>query len=1168
MLKSFYTALPLVLLFALAATLPAKGQGFYTDFGKNRVQYNDFVWNYYSSEHFTTYFYQGGKDLGIFALTTAEQSLAEIEQKLEFKSSTRIEIMMYHNLSDLKQTNIGMYVEQNNTGGITKIIDNKLFVYFDGNHQHLARDIREGIARILLQKMTFGGNLQEILQNAVLLHLPEWFTSGLVAYIGEEWSEELDNKLRQSIAAGQMTNFNRKIGAEATFAGHALWHYIARMHGESAIPNLLYMTRINRNLESGFWFVLGNSFETVLNEFNAYYTGLYAAETADSKQPADSSRLYQSRAIKTTKPITYEQLKISPNGKFIAYTTQELGLQKVHLLEIATGNKRTILRNGFKSYEFSFVDNYPLLAWDAQSQKLGVIYEKRDQVRLLVYDPEKLTREEGEIVKFQQIADFCFTDDPRKIIVSAANNGNIDLYSYYIPLAQVTQLTQDFYDDLNPRYVKLRDREGIVFASNRTDDTLRTEKIDSIMPLQNFDIYFYNLAPTGAPLVQLTNTPLVNESTPLPYDSTYVAYISPESGINNLYLAEFDSIFIRTEQKVFFNDSTVINPTYDLSTYYKQGIVDTVITRQLYKTIGKSFPISNYASSLLRADIAVAPHQAALLFKQNSKYNVYTAPLANNPKQNIPNLRTTSYRQRVNNQAANNATTPISMTNPLPETPVPATSPEPILPTPTPPPTNAPIDIDNYFFQSEFDYAPADTLPKNAANSGNTPETDPSMVAADMAGAVKNPYYRRTKTRVYAPQFNIDQIVSQIDNTIIFNQYQNFNLEGGGVFSPPDLNGLIKVGISDLLEDYRIIGGFRLPLDLSGSEYFLEYQANKKRLDKKLLLYRRANVNNYSVALPQIGDYPVEVRNITNYVQTSLSYPFDINTALRWHIGYRGDKAIFLSTDSLSMQFPTLQENWLYSKLEYVFDNTIETGLNLRNGLRYKVYLEAFKPFDAQISDRNLDFNIKNTGFLGTIGADVRYYQKVHKQIIWANRFAAAHSYGSRKVVYFLGGVENWLQYDVEKRFDTTTPIDPNGNYSFQALATNMRGFRQNVRNGNSYAVFNSELRIPVFSYMSNKILRSEFLRSFQLLAFVDMGTAWKGLSPFNDDNQYAIVTVGNPPVTATVRYFRSPMVIGYGLGARAKLLGYFFRCDTAWGWDSGATTPKPMWQLSLGTDF
>ncbi|MDP4588688.1 MAG: hypothetical protein NWS86_10970, partial [Flavobacteriales bacterium] len=58
---------------------------------------------------------------------------------------------------------------------------------------------------------------------------------------------------------GAFENFNRLEGDEAAYAGYALWKYVADVYGENVLPNILYMTKISRNIESGFLFVLGTS---------------------------------------------------------------------------------------------------------------------------------------------------------------------------------------------------------------------------------------------------------------------------------------------------------------------------------------------------------------------------------------------------------------------------------------------------------------------------------------------------------------------------------------------------------------------------------------------------------------------------------------------------------------------------------------------------------------------------------------------------------------------------------------------------------------------------------------------------------------------------------------------------------------------------------------------
>jgi hypothetical protein len=49
---------------------------------------------------------------------------------------------------------------------------------------------------------------------------------------------------------------------------------------------------------------------------------------------------------------------------------------------------------------------------------------------------------------------------------------------------------------------------------------------------------------------------------------------------------------------------------------------------------------------------------------------------------------------------------------------------------------------------------------------------------------------------------------------------------------------MIRVGTSDLMEDWKFAGGFRLSTDLKNNEYIMSAQYLKKRLDYGVTYYR------------------------------------------------------------------------------------------------------------------------------------------------------------------------------------------------------------------------------------------------------------------------------------------------------------------------------------------
>ncbi|MEL6944708.1 MAG: hypothetical protein AAFO82_18790, partial [Bacteroidota bacterium] len=250
------------------------------EFGKNRIQYHqDFEeWSQYESDNFTTYWYGEGRYIGEAAVLLAEYDFKSIEEILEHKMNTKIEIIVYSDLSDLKQSNIGIADAFENTDGLTRVEDNKIFVYFNGDHNHLRKQIRQGIAGVYLRSMSIGSNLQEMVQNAVMLHLPLWFEQGLISYIGEEWSTTIDNKLRNIFASEEYKDFDQFAEDNPILAGHSFWYYLDLKFGKATVTNVLYLVRINRDLDNGFTYVLGTTLEKVKEDWKAYFEAQFQQE--------------------------------------------------------------------------------------------------------------------------------------------------------------------------------------------------------------------------------------------------------------------------------------------------------------------------------------------------------------------------------------------------------------------------------------------------------------------------------------------------------------------------------------------------------------------------------------------------------------------------------------------------------------------------------------------------------------------------------------------------------------------------------------------------------------------------------------------------------------------------------------------------------------------------
>ena len=1100
-----YKKSPLLILLLCLFAFQSKAQ-FYTgsqmDFGKNRVKYENFFWTYYIYDRYDVYFYEEGKDLANYVSRSAKKQMENVERLFDYSFDGRVQFICYNKQSDFKQSNIGLNTEeQYNTGGVTRIAGSKIILYYEGDHAKLDAQIRAGLAAVLIDQMMYGGNMREMLKNNTLLNLPEWYTKGLIDYVSTDWNSDIDNRVKDGVLTGKYKNINRLEGNDAVYAGHALWKHIADNYGEAVISNLLYMTKVSRNIDNSAMFVLGISIKNLWADCFETYKKKYAESDATKVMPAQVPLL---KPKKNKASRVYSNMKVSPDGNYVLYTTNEMGQYKIFLYDVQKNKAKRIVKSGAKINRINDY-SYPILAWHP-SGKIFTYMEERKGIQVMTtYDMETKEKTKRNIFGFEKILDYSYNNDGKRFVMSAVQKGQTDIFIFTAASNGYDQITKDLYDDLNPRFV--HNSKEIVFSSNRPTDTLHFDtKRRSDDGMAHKDLFVFNNVTKSNVLKRVTNTPGIDEMYPADYDSTHISYLSDLNGIRNRYVAAFDSA------------------------------IAYVDTSAHYKTVVSSFPITNYSRSILQQDVNVKANKFTEIIFENGKYKMYVQPIPDAASLKPVDLKNTSYRDykdRIEKKEQVEADAKNKIINAAPT----VEDVKEVVNVTEKKDTNE-IDINNYTFSNE---QPKPTTKLKEPKPTITPVTPDTLADAPL----KDPEFVLGKQRNYNTNYSVDYVVSQLDNSFLNGSYQKFTGGGSPVYLNAGINAFFKIGMSDLFEDYRITGGMRFSGDFNSNEFFLSYENRMRNLDRQVVVHRQALLNVSG------GSSLAKVH--THDIRYILKYPFNEVASLRGSVMYRNDRTLFMSTDINNLKKPNEYENWGSLKLEYVFDNTIKRGLNLYNGLRGKLFGEYYR----QIDKAETDFFV--------IGTDWRYYQKIHRDFIWANRIAASTSFGKQKLVYYMGGVDNWFG----AKFDNSTNIATDQNYAYQTLATNMRGFYQNVRNGNSFAVLNSELRFPIFKYLYKRPIRSDFIQNFQIIAFGDLGTAWTGPDPYSDKNSLNTEVIGNAqsPLVITLNTQHNPIVGGYGWGIRSRIFGYFIRLDRAWGVQDGVVM-KPIWHLSLSLDF
>lgn len=1149
-------------------------------FGKNRVQYHrqQQEWQYYESPHFITYWYGDARNIAVTALQMAEYDYDEVQQLLEYQISERIEILVFSDLTDLKQSNIGVDELFLLKKGETKVSGNKVFVFYDGDHTHLRRSVREGMAGIIINSMLFGGNIQEIVQNSVLLNLPVWYTEGLKSYCGEAWSVERDDELRNLLAHGKYNKFSKLAKNEPILAGHAFWHYIALHFGTGSISNLLYLTRINRGLDAGFRYVMGNGYDRTTEIIFEYYQKRYKEDAKSTKSATSTIK------IPNKKKLPLYQPKISPDGQRIAWVQNDIGRWKVWVKNIKTGKRQLMLKGGSRNALQATDYAYPLLSWSMDNKTLAVLYEARDVPKLALIDSDTKKKETKPIApEFQRVHSIDFIN-PVDLVFSATARGYTDLYIYHTINRQTERLTQDFWDDLDASFVRMDDTRYIIFASNRVLDTLAQERIDTILPLGKTDIFLYNLDTRSPELIRLTNTIYDSERQPVAIDSAHFAWISDKNGIRNRSFAYLEN-FIAYNTATFFLKSgaevksldtqkpaewpfeKVLSFLAPIDTVRKNIDtlqIDSIHFDPVFKKRAVHWIASNYNQSIQEID-AVASQSPKMLqtflkgretifvlnkidsiaeISEGTVYTLYKRLFLKDAGQILPNV---SDITRIDPQDVQNSVKKDTI------------PPGWLFQVPEHLKQNSPV-INNSSSKDDETVVVEYPIQKESDLVWNTKilNKKTKYIRSQKVGVLR---FNPSRIIAYRLKFRTDFISTNMDNSLLFDGLDSYAGTPSAFRTPPP-GILFKANFKELLENYVIEAGARLPTTFNGSEYYMFLDDKKRRIDRRFALYRRTTVRSVDESQPGGPSRPYQARNNTVLGQYELKYPFDPFFSIRATGTLRQDKLLTLTSDQATLETPDYAEQRAALRLSAVYDNTVDIDVNLKTGSRARFYVEVVKRF-AFNTQPNLSLKF-NEGIMTVLNLDARHYRKLDRHSVLALRMSAATTFGSERILYYLGGVDNWIV----PRFNNGIPVPQNENFAYETSAAHLRGFQQNIRNGSSFALINSELRIPIFKYFSQKPVLGPFWRNFQLVGFFDAGTAWSGSSPYNGDNPINILTLQNPPtVYLQVKYFRDPVVAGYGAGVRMQLFGLFLRADYAYGIET-RKVQSPIFHIALGADF
>lgn len=397
-------------------------------------------------------------------------------------------------------------------------------------------------------------------------------------------------------------------------------------------------------------------------------------------------------------------------------------------------------------------------------------------------------------------------------------------------------------------------------------------------------------------------------------------------------------------------------------------------------------------------------------------------------------------------------------------------------------------------------------------------------------------------------RYNSDSVYSNNMNFKV-KDYQKpdgtFNIKNYKVKFSPDLvygnvnyssfygvQGVAQIALSDMLGDHRVYILTSMVIDLKNSDYALAYYYLPKRIDYGFMVYHTARFLLYD------RGYGNELYRFRNWGgNINASYPFSKFKRVD------GSLAIMnISRENLDdTQMPVENNVFIVPSLSLVHDNSLYGMFAPVKGSRYNVTLMN----SPKLGSEGMEF----TSLLG----DFRTYGKLGEGFSVALRLAGGASFGANPMRFYLGGTENWINWQYE---NNNIAIGRNiREYAFSVPGLPLRGYNYDRISGSKYALANFEFRFPLFRYLILGALPIGF-QDIQGNLFFDAGTAWsdtKALKFFERDSSNNIVS--------------RDLLMGTGIGTRIALFGMPFKFDVAWSYDLNKFS-QPKYYFSLALDF
>ncbi|MDY0152275.1 MAG: BamA/TamA family outer membrane protein [Candidatus Cloacimonas sp.] len=458
-------------------------------FGQNKVNTVPPEWSTIQTMHFDIYFPKGEDDFGKTAALMSEDIYYYIKAEFKIPILSRIPIIFYGSKTEFQTTNIIYPLLSEGIGGFTEGLRNRVAIPFEGSYAALEEVLAHELTHAYINAMDdrFISTFTSLRPTS----FPFWFSEGLPEYLSIGGEDDYNNMfLMDMVINDKISSLQNIDGYLAYRLGESFLSYIANTWGREKVPEYFFALRNSTNLDDATKKVFGMEFLDLESRWNYQLKRDYFPMISNHSIPKES---FEQRTFHQKNGSYFNfSPRFSPDGTHYVYYSNAGARYSIWMAGTQGLDKPKKILQGessAKAEEFYYMRS--TLSWFPDNKRIAFSVKTAagDRIQILDVNREKIV----QTLAFDELSAIYEVDvspDGKQLAFAALNGVQADLYLYNIDSKELTRLTDDCYNEANPRFSP--DGQEVAFDSERRINT-PTPRYGLFSDLST-DVFTINLA--------------------------------------------------------------------------------------------------------------------------------------------------------------------------------------------------------------------------------------------------------------------------------------------------------------------------------------------------------------------------------------------------------------------------------------------------------------------------------------------------------------------------------------------------------------------------------------------------------------------------------------------------------------------------------------------------